>query len=51
MDDAILLFTLERTLDAVAEGEIAALGLGVTPVVARLRALLETALTARQSPG
>jgi AcrR family transcriptional regulator len=51
VDDAILLFTLERTLDAVAEGEIAALGLGVTPVVARLRALLQAALTARQSPG
>jgi AcrR family transcriptional regulator len=51
VNDAILLFTLERTLDAVAEGEIAALGLGVTPVVARLRALLQATLTARQSPG
>ena len=33
VNDAIMLFTLERTLDAVADGETTALGLGVTPVV------------------
>jgi AcrR family transcriptional regulator len=43
-DDAVMLFTLERTLDAVAEGEIAALGLDVTPVLARLRAMVRDTL-------
>jgi len=50
VDDAILLFTLERTLDAVAEGEIVALGLGVAPVVAALRALVGTALERPAAP-
>lgn len=44
VDDAILLFTLERTLDAVADGETAALGLGVAPIMARLRTLVRAAL-------
>jgi AcrR family transcriptional regulator len=44
VDDAIMLFTLERTLDAVAEGETAALGLDRGQVVARLRALVHTSL-------
>ena len=48
VDDAILLFTLERTLDAVADGETVALGLGVTPVLARLRVMLQAMLTARE---
>jgi hypothetical protein len=39
-DDAILLLTLERTLDAVAEGELAALGVPLAPVLDRLRALV-----------
>lgn len=43
-DDAILLFTLERTLDAVAEGETAALGLADEDVLARLRAAVRAAL-------
>jgi hypothetical protein len=42
--DGYQLFTLERTLDAVAEGESAALGLGVTTVTARLRAIVQAAL-------
>jgi AcrR family transcriptional regulator len=50
VDDAIMLFTLERTLDAVADGEIAALGLGVTPVVARLVAMVRAALERSGAP-
>ena len=44
VDDAIMLFTLERTLDAVAEGETAALGLDADAVMTRLRALVGAAL-------
>jgi AcrR family transcriptional regulator len=47
VDDAILLFTLERTLDAVAEGEAAALGLSETRVVARVRDLVRDAFERR----
>ncbi len=43
-DDALVLFTLERTLDAVAEGEAAALGLDVTRLLARLRSIVRAAL-------
>ena len=45
-DDAILLFTLERTLDAVAEGELAALGIPVAPVLDRVRALVRASFAA-----
>lgn len=44
VDDALLLFTLERTLDAVAEGETSALGLRAPAVLARLRTLVRDAL-------
>jgi AcrR family transcriptional regulator len=44
VDDAVTLLTLERTLDAVAEGEIEALGLGVEPVLERLRAIVRAAV-------
>ena len=37
-DDAVLLFTLERTCDAVANGEVKDLGLAVEPVLAAVRA-------------
>lgn len=40
VDDALMLFTLERTLDAVAEGETAALGLDDAAVIARLRSMV-----------
>ncbi len=43
--DAVLLFTLERVCDAVADGELRALGLGVQPTAALLRALVLEALT------
>lgn len=48
VDDAILLFTLERTLDAVAEGELAALGLPLEPVLARVRDLVQASFEARR---
>jgi hypothetical protein len=38
--DAVLLFTLERVADALAEGEVADLGLAVAPTVAHLRAIV-----------
>lgn len=38
--DAVLLFTLERVADAIADGELVDLGLAVGPTVARLRALV-----------
>jgi AcrR family transcriptional regulator len=44
VDDALMLFTLERTLDAVAEGETDALGLDAEVVMTRLRALVGAAL-------
>lgn len=48
VDDAILLFTLERTLDAVAEGELAALGLPLAPVLARVRQLVQASFESRR---
>jgi hypothetical protein len=39
-EDAVLLFTLERVCDAIAEGELRDLGLSVTPTTALLRALV-----------
>ena len=47
--DAILLFTLERVCDAIAEGEIRDLGLGVAPTVQQLRRLVERALGVRRA--
>jgi len=44
VDDAVMLFTLERTLDAVAEGETADLGLDEETVIARLCAVVRAAL-------
>lgn len=44
VDDAVMLFTLERTLDAVAEGETEALGLDDAAVMARVRAIVRTSL-------
>ncbi len=44
VEDALMLFALERTLDAVAEGETAALGLPQPAVIARLRLLVQRAL-------
>ncbi|MEO6027126.1 MAG: helix-turn-helix domain-containing protein [Candidatus Binatia bacterium] len=44
VDDAIMLFTLERTLDAVAEGETADLGLDEDAVITRLRAVVRAAV-------
>jgi len=43
VDDAIMLFTLERTLDAIAEGETAALDLDTETVMQRLRAIVGAA--------
>jgi AcrR family transcriptional regulator len=39
-DDALLLFTLERVCDAIADGELRDLGVGLEPVVERLRTLV-----------
>jgi AcrR family transcriptional regulator len=39
-DDVLLLFTMERVCDAVADGELRELGLDDGPVVARLRRLV-----------
>jgi hypothetical protein len=39
-----MLFTLERTLDAIAEGETEALGLAEVAVIARLRVIVGAAL-------
>jgi AcrR family transcriptional regulator len=44
VSDAIMLFTLERTLDAIAEGETEALGLAEVAVIARLRVIVGAAL-------
>ncbi len=38
--DAVLLFTLERVADALAEGEIQDLGLAAAPTIARLRTIV-----------
>ena len=48
-DDAILLFTLERVCDAIADGELPALGVGVAPTVDRLRAALVAYLVRTRS--
>jgi AcrR family transcriptional regulator len=44
-DDALLLFTLERTCDAIASGETKDLGLDRKHLLARLRAAIEDAFT------
>ncbi len=48
--DAVMLFTLERTLDAVAEGETADLGLDEDVVIAQLRAVVRTAVDRPGAP-
>ena len=40
-DDAVLLYTLERVADALADGELQDLGLAVGPTAARLRAIVQ----------
>ena len=47
VDDAVMLFTLERTLDAVAEGEAADLGLDADAVLARVTTIVRAALEPR----
>ena len=42
--DAVLLYTLERVCDAVADGELRELGLGVEPTLQRLRTLVRERL-------
>ncbi len=49
--DAILLLTLERVCDAIAEGEIRDLGLGVAPTVQQLRRLVGRGLGVRRPAG
>jgi AcrR family transcriptional regulator len=44
-DDALLLFTLERVCDAIADGELRDLGVDVGAVIERLRALVVAHLT------
>ena len=44
VDDALMLFALERTLDAVAEGETEALGLDEATVMKRLRSMVAGSL-------
>jgi AcrR family transcriptional regulator len=39
-DDAILLYTMERVCDALADGEITELGLSAATTIARLRAIV-----------
>ena len=43
-DDAVLLYTLERVCDAIAEGELRDLGLAVAPTLDVLRALVERSI-------
>lgn len=45
-DDALLLFTLERVCDAIADGELRDLGVDVEAAIDRLRALLTAHLSA-----
>ncbi len=47
--DAVLLFTLERTCDAIANGELADLGVGLHPTVGLLRDLVRQHLAASGS--
>jgi hypothetical protein len=52
-DDALLLYTLERASDAIAEGEIGALGLSTAAMEQRLTTLVRDYLTsaAQHRPG
>jgi AcrR family transcriptional regulator len=50
-DDAILLFTLERVCDAIADGELSGLGVPVAPTVARLREALIAYITRTRAEG
>ena len=43
-EDAVLLYTLERVCDAIAEGELRDLGLAVEPTIDVLRALVERSI-------
>jgi len=43
-DDALLLFTMERVCDAIAQGELRELGIHRAPVLARLRQSVEASL-------
>jgi AcrR family transcriptional regulator len=47
VDDAIMLFTMERTLDAVADGETTALGLNRALVLAHVRNRVRASLERR----
>lgn len=47
-EDAVLLFTLERTCDAVANGELRDLGLGIAPTVGVLRDLVRRHIARRE---
>ncbi len=48
--DAVQLFTVERTCDAIAEGEAAALGLSTQRILDLLRDLVEGSLAGRRRP-
>ena len=43
-EDAVLLYTLERVCDAIAEGELRDLGIAVEPTIDVLRALVERSI-------
>ena len=43
-DDAVLLYTLERVCDAIAEGELRDLGLAIEPTIGVFRALVERSI-------
>jgi len=45
VDDALLLFTLERVCDAIADGELRDLGVAVGPALEQLRSLLAAHIT------
>ncbi len=49
-EGAVLLFTLERVCDAVANGELRALGLGLKPTVMLLRRVIRDHLSAKPRP-
>jgi AcrR family transcriptional regulator len=48
-EDAVLLFTLERTCDAIANGELRDLGLAVAPTVKVLRGILQRHIAPQHS--
>src|SRR5437868_6549400 len=50
-DAAVLLFTLERVADAIADGELEDLDLALAPTLARLRTLVAQHLDASPSRG